>query len=292
MHAPRKRNIVLLALWASTALVGGRIDAGEAPPEIPLTIPSPELPKSVQVPPSELSTAQLPTWVSARAIRPENGSLVNWELIPSHYRRSYERANRNRLEGIEAARSAGNAEKAAELANCPETPTKYFRSNHSRRNSSLKDLVLHSEAIYRGTLRARDFGFVQGRVDSLLLVEIEETLKAPENRPVPAQLFFEYPFADFRIGEMLFCLRPDRAPAVPEVGDSMLVFVLFPPTDRGLVIDSRSEEILFESAEGALSLPAKLRSNPSTQELKSLAEIEKEIARISKMSPGRNGGAR
>jgi hypothetical protein len=292
MQAPRTRNIVLLALWISVSLVGGSVEAGEAPPEIPLVIPSPELPKSIQVPRSEPATAELPAWVSARAIRPEKGSLANWELIPPHYRRSYENADRNRLKEIDAARYAGDAKRAVELASCPETPTKFFRSNHSRRNSSLKDLVLYSEAIYRGTLRARDFGFVQGMVGSLLLVEIEETLKAPENRPVPSQLFFEYPFADFRIGEMLFCLRPDRAPAVPEVGDSVLLFVLFPPTDRGLVIDSRSEEILFESSEGALSLPVKFRSDPSTQGLKSLAEAEKEIARISKMSPGRNGGVR
>ena len=275
MQALRKSNSVLLALLTAGSLAGGSIEAGGSPPEIPLRIPPPEKTRTT----TESSAAELPAWVSARAIHSESGSLVNWDLIPSHYRRSYETANQERLKEIESARSAGKVEKAAELAKCPETPTKFFRSNHGRRNQNLTDLTLSAEAIYRGTIRARDAGFIEGRVGSLLFVEIDETLKAPGERPVVKQLFVEYPFADFQIGDMLFCLRPDRTPAVPEEGDSILVFVLFPPTDRGLVVGSRSEEILFESSAGALSLPTSLRGDLPSQRLKTLADAEERIAR-------------
>lgn len=256
MEAPQRNRSAFLALLVSASLLGGSTDGGGPPSEIPLRIPR-----------SEPSVVELPAWVSARAIHSENGFLVNWDLVPFHYRRSYETANRERL------------------AKCPETPTKFFRSNHGRRNQSLTDLALSSEAIYRGRVRARDAGFIEGRIGSLLLVEIDETLKAPGGRPAVEQLFVEYPFADFRISDMLFCLRPDRTPAVPEVGDSILVFLLFPPTDRGLVVGSRSEESLFETAAGALSLPASLRGDPSSQRLKTLADAEERIARILGRTP-------
>lgn len=284
MQPPKKRNVACLALVALAYLSGGLIGAEEPSSEIPLTLPPPQS--------SPLKgSAELPAWVSARGICPEDGSLTNWDLIPPHYQRYYATVHRNRLNDLEAARSAGNLKKVEELAECPETPTKFFRSTHGRHNDSLKSLTLHAEAIYRGTVRARDSGFIQGLVGSLVLVEIDKTLKAPQDRPSPPRLFFEYPFADFRLGDMLFCLRPDRSPAVPEVGDSVLIFVLFPPTAQGLMIGSRSEEIFFETSAGALSLPKQLSSDPLVQNVETLSGIEERIARLLATSGGQKGGA-
>lgn len=292
MQAKRQRKTRFLALLVLASLIGGRSDAGGPAPEIPLLLPSPDKAQTTPDPTLPPSSTERPAWVSARAIRPEGGTLVNWNLLPPGSQKRYETAHRKRLDIIESARSAGDLAKAEALARCPETPTKFFRSNHSRRNYSLKDLTLYSEAIYRGTVRARDSGFMHGRTGSLLQLEIDRALKTPDSRPIPSELFFEYPFADFRIGDMLFCLRPDRTPAAPEVGDSVLVFVLFPPADRGLMIDSRSEEILFESSTGVLSLPAKLRSDPLAEDLKSLAGAEERILRMMASSADKSGGAR
>lgn len=277
------KKAVFAALFVFVALVSGRIDAGE-PSEVPLLLPAPGEAQASSIP------GELPNWVSARAIR-GNGSPDNWVLLPLRYQQQYETAHRNRLEDIESARAAGNLDRAQELASCPEEPTQFFRSGHGRHNRSLSDLALHAEAIYRGTVRARDAGFIQGRLGSLLMIDIEKTIKAPEGRPVPQWLFFEYPFADFRIGERLFCLRPDRTPAVPEVGDSVLFFVLFPPS-HGLTVGSRSEEILFETAAGTLSLPSQIGADPGARGLETLAAAEERVLQLLATDGGQKGGAR
>ena len=144
-------------------------------------------------------------------------------------------------------------------------------------------MVRGSVAIYAGLVQEVDGGFIEGRLGSLVLIQVTEILKEASIEPA-REILVEYPYADFAFYDnRRFCLRPDRQPAVPAAGDSIVVFVLYAPRgDSNLVVNSRSEEVVFLSvATDSLSLPNTLRKDAT---LAGLTEFEAFLAKTRQLA--------
>lgn len=258
--------------------------AAQASEGVPALIPSPPTSADKQLAPAlALREESQPLWVSAEALQAGSEDSLRWDLLPSNYRERYQSETRRRQADIASAWESGDASRAKALARCPKVPTKFFRSGQGRHNRNLDDLATHAVAVYRGTVRDRASGFVLGRVASLLEIEVDQALKAEPRHPELSRLLIEYPYADFTLpGDHLFCLRPDRRPAAPAPGDSVIFFLLFPPQGaENLVLDSRSEEVIFESAgTGALSLPKTLREDARFHGIESLDQVGDLLVRL------------
>jgi hypothetical protein len=291
-------GVVLLVVPLALVTHGEEAENGGAPSSNAATQPPTEIPH-VYPPEAEAlrgkTEAELeavpiedyPIWVSARAFYEVDGEMSGWELLEPQRRSSHEAGHKNRLRQLEEARARGDQAKVAALSQCPDDPTGYFRSYHGSADQTLEDLTGNARSIYRGTVIERDSGFVDGLPTTVLLMRKGWVLKQGEE-PLPARLLVEYRYADFRIGDNLFCWGVDRNPPVPAVGDSILVFAFGKPTTSGMV-GGRHEKILFERPNGTdLSLPKTLREDPQVGKAKNLAEIE---AQVEALLAGQGGAA-
>ena len=220
-----------------------------------------------QVMQSSVARATAPIWVSAEAAATEQGQLRS-EAFEARYYDALQRyaaraAERRRMRETSAAPASSGCESYV-----GERPNDW---PDRKSPSTIDDLVRSSNAIYEGKVSAIVPGFFDGQPSSLLRVEVANALKSSAAYDPAAGLYVPYPAANFTIGNTRFCARPMHSNHEPRVGDRVLIFALHPPADdRGRLLHIESGDLLFESADGKLSIPNRFRNDITVRELRSL----------------------
>jgi hypothetical protein len=155
-------------------------------------------------------------------------------------------------------------------------------------------LVAEADGILEARVTAVEPGFLQGLPASLLEVQVTKAFRTSARYAKTDTFYVFHPFARFALGGNSFCnsasVPPPDAPEgssvfEPVVGGRVLLFVFGPPLDRGgVLITPLPEQILYESPQGELSLPEKLKRDDELHPATSLDEIEKLV--IAALRPG------
>lgn len=218
-----------------------------------------------------------PLWISAEAVL-DAERIINLDLIDSTPLRQEVEKQRLALgDRLPAEKLAtGGKPKITRIppSECKsETYLEDYRAGDGP-SVSLRDLASHSKSIVRGHVRAVELGFSFGTPSSLLSVEVADILKGPARPKSP--LYIDYPVARFKIGPYSFCNATKGYE--PQPGDEILLFDVAGPTDRtGALYVPRMDQIFFQSRNGALSLPANLKS---TEDLKTADTLKDVISRL------------
>lgn len=208
-----------------------------------------------------------PIWVSARTALSPSGE-VNREYFPEYAE------NKIRYH-LEAGRKSVNEQKKAGK---PVDPCGIYVSGTPEYQApkparSLDDLIEHSKAIYRGRIVGADIGFLDGLPGKLLRVEIERAYRSSADYAAEQPLFLVHPSARVKVQGQLFC-TPHRS-YDPKVGDRVLLFGYYPALDPGRsLLAPAVEHVIYESAEGKLHIPERLRNDGSLTGLASLESLE------------------
>ena len=154
-------------------------------------------------------------------------------------------------------------------------------------NRRVADLRAHAHGIYLGQIDGIDSGFLLGIPGSLLAVRIDEVLKqsAAVNASNGHVLVF-YPYARIPLKDGVACRTDIAFPFRPELGSRLVVFAYEDPIDQSSqLIVPGDTEVIFESADGTLAIPALLQRDPLSNRLRSLKALRDFLA-----APASHGG--
>lgn len=214
-----------------------------------------------------------PLWISASAVAHVE-KIVDLDLIDDPMlRRSVEKQDRAlRVSGSLHGMSRTGEKPAIvdiPLSDCGSMLDVVDHRGGEAPSSSVADLLIHSQGIFRGSIKSIERGFSSGVPASLLEIRIEEVIKGD----VPGeQVYLEYLVAHFRIGPYTFC-NANRA-YEPGLGDQVLLFDYMGPADRdGVLYSPRFEQIFFQTRSGTLVIPPKLKSDGILDSVQSLDEV-------------------
>lgn len=213
-----------------------------------------------------------PCWISAETVA-DAEKIVNFDLIRHEFlRMTVEKHRRRAGDSLPAERLDTGQKPPIESIPLSECRNTFLSSNcreNPKPNSTLFDLATNSQSILRGTIRGVDLGFGFGLPASLLSVEVSEVIHGPVRR---FPFYVHYPVAHFRIGPFHFC-NGDRG-YEPQPGDGILLFDYMGTMDRDDVLYApQLEEIFFQSQDGVLILPSKLKEAPDLKTVRTLDEV-------------------
>lgn len=143
-------------------------------------------------------------------------------------------------------------------------------------------LLKESVVAFTGVVQDRESGFLQGRLSSLLEVEVAEILKQEEGFTVPQTVLVQFGGASVVVGDKLLYTRSRRHPEEPVVGGHILVFARVLANREPLVVIPDDSLLFFETEAGSVSLPGRQRPmNPPEWDF-----IEERVQNLRTMSDG------
>jgi hypothetical protein len=116
--------------------------------------------------------------------------------------------------------------------------------------------------VFSATVTARATGFNSSVPGTLLEVVPEETFKGPRDRAGIHYVFF--PVGTFSLGRVTICKTDERYPALPEVGERVLLFIdLFWRNEGRFLWTGYDTGIITITRNGEISLPKRyLKTEP------------------------------
>jgi len=225
-----------------------------------------------------------PIWVSGEAFA-KTGTEPDWSLLGVNTRSSVEtlldlQKDQSRIRREKASGSRTELKKEVAAAECSSSVVTSGPSSGNAPTESFLDLLRHSTGIYSGKVTGVTPGFFLGAPASLLRVEVDRVFKEGSAYQGTTELYVYHPFARFALGPYVFCSGANDHVFEPEIGGKVLLFVDGPPLDKeGLLVTPKREQIFYESAEGKLVLPERLRTDDELFPTRSLREIEKLVGR-------------
>lgn len=213
-----------------------------------------------------------PLWISAEWVA-DAEKIIDLDLVGSDALRKRVEKQRQDLGDRLTAEKSRVGEKPL-IATIPASECKSMSIAVDDRggagsSSTLPDLATYSESIVRGTIRTVDLGFSFGTPTSLLGVEVSEVIKG---RAPKSPFYVEYPVARFKIGPFSFCNL--NKGYEPRPGDEILLFAYSGPVDRENVLYApRLDQIFFQSQNGTLFLPPRLKDTPDLKMARSLSDV-------------------
>ncbi len=208
--------------------------------EVPARIKSPK------------ATQSAPMWVSVdEAIA--NGQ-VRWELFDQFQQMLLRPA----LES--ARRTTERAQKAPSTAGADQTGcVQWSMTNRgpSLGDYSLKTLYHDAGLVFTGMVTDERQGFYNGQGATLYEIAVDRVLKQPLAVPGLRRVYLVHSYATIRVGEDLICERDLRYPARPAPGRPILVLTSTIIGDNPVLIDAADDGLIYELADGKLSLPAR-----------------------------------
>lgn len=212
---------------------------------------------------SRFGSTSYPAWVSADSVVDQQGKLILNSLPLS-------------IKSVVAAQLEDGTYKKS---GCVQFGAVNFdRAGPVKSHASLRDLTENSVGIVLGTVTAIDHGFSLFGPTSLLEIQAEK-LKRTRDFAESEYLYFQYPVAEFEVGGYRFCKTDSRWPAVPQIGDRLLIFSFQAPYDlSGQVIspDPEGFEIILErKKDKTLAIPRQLREDPDLVGVKNLDVVKK-----------------
>lgn len=115
-----------------------------------------------------------------------------------------------------------------------------------------------SVAIYVGTVTDAEPGFLGSLLGTVYEVSVDQDLKGG-TVPVPQQVLFFYPAAEARVEGVSLCPTGFRDSVRPAVGGRLLLFASDAVLSSGPVLRPNDSDLVFQTVEGALSVPSSLR---------------------------------
>jgi hypothetical protein len=231
-----------------------------------------------------------PLWISAEAVA-DTEKIIKLDLIDDfHLRKDVEEQRRSLGDHLHSGQLKAGEKPSVLIvpqSECKsDTLSTELRGGDSP-SSTLTDLVTYSQSILRGRIGTIEPGFASGEPALLVGVEVSETIKgsAPGST-----IYINYPVARFRIGPFLFCNAEKGFE--PHPGDEILLFDYTGPIDRDHVLYApRLDQLFFQSRQGQLFLPPRLKGTPPLRSARTLDDVSKQM-RASGASPDSPGGAR
>jgi hypothetical protein len=214
-----------------------------------------------------------PLWISAEAVA-HSEKVIDLDLLDDlMLRRTVEKQERSLRTGATSYEMLRIGEKPP-IVDIPLSECKSMLDVADHRggddpSSSFRDLLDHSKSIFRGRIQDVERGFSGGAPSSLLEIEVQEVLRG--NVPTD-RVYLGYLIARFRIGPYYFCNL--NKGYEPSPGDQVLLFDYTGPVDQdGTLYSPRFEQIFFQTRNGALIVPAQLKSDAGLESFQSLDEI-------------------
>ncbi len=213
-----------------------------------------------------------PLWISAEAVA-DAEEIIKLDLIDDFHLRKTVEAQRsslgNRLDS--PLFKAGERPVVATMdpSKCKSDTLSAELRGGDGPSATLTDLATYSKAILRGRIRSMEPGFASGEPALLMGIEASGAVKGN----VPSTLIYvNYPIARFRIGPFLFCNAEKGFE--PRPGDEILLFDYTGPIDRDHVLYApRLDQLFFQSQDGRLFLPPRLKETPALRSIQTLDEV-------------------
>jgi len=246
-------HVFLLALIAGVAAPGL---AQEHPPLAQVAegpaVADPEIPDRLA---SRYVPEGPPFWLSARAATGPNGDF-RWELLDPSDRQMFqsyiERGSYEEIGCIGIER----------IFTSPLNPPPHH---------TLEDLVDHSVTIVSGTVVGRKPGFLNGTPGYLLRLKVLDTFKTSAQIGPRDFIYFFYPKGEFEAGGYRFCVVQPELPAVPWLGDRLLIMPLYPPLDESQsILRVRFDQIFIEKASGRFAVARRWESQAAEHKLRAI----------------------
>lgn len=211
-----------------------------------------------------------PLWVRAEAAVGPDGN-VDWELLGEDARKAFESVARQTpiSDRVFDHYHSGIVEKR----NPDGTITTWHHYGPTGLEMpvegswrSLKELAEDAEVIYLGKVVGFAEGFFAGGPGSLLTVQLQEVLRASDERQVGSEIYVYYPSAQFSIGGVNFWKSDPAFPERPAVGDRIFIADNRPSPDlRGSTVIPRAEAIFIESVtDNGMALKGGMKSVTDT----------------------------
>lgn len=230
-----------------------------------------------------------PLWISAEAVADAEEIIKLDRIDDFHLRKSVE-AQRSSLGNRPDFHPSKSGEKPVvatiPLSECKSDTLSAELRGGEGPSATLADLAKYSKSILRGRIRSMEPGFASGEPALLMGMEASEAIKgsAPS-----ALLYINYPVARFRIGPLLFCNAEKGFE--PRPGDEVLLFDYTGPIDRDHVLYApRLDQLFFQSQDGHLFLPPRLKETPALRSVQILDEVTDQLRRSGTPIDSRQGG--
>lgn len=164
--------------------------------------PSGEIPSLLYTDlPSQLDVS-IPRWMAADKVIDESGRLT--DLVPEHRRAT--------IESFLTAPVPGR---------CIEV-TEFYDNYPALQGETLAEAIGNSELILSGTVTAKAAGFETSEPGQLFRLQLEDVHKGSSSLDY---YYFFVPVGRFRAGPYEICKTDARFPAVPEIGDQVVLLV-------------------------------------------------------------------
>lgn len=184
-----------------------------------------------------------PMWVSEKVI--VRGDELNWDYFPEMGRSIWEQK-------LEYLRELAEKDPTSSTECIGFMELIVERTADDPPFETLEDLVIHSKAIYLGTVVDSQQGFSGWYPGTLLAIDVHSDLKN-KNSVLAAPIHVFYPFSKIQVGEAMVC-RKQLRDHVPAVGSRILIFSYEASSNgRDQFIMPREEQILFEKEDGSVS---------------------------------------
>ena len=128
------------------------------------------------------------------------------------------------------------------------------------RERTLLELVDESAFVVEGIVRQAASGFGNGKLSTLLEIEVSRVLRAPSAHRGLESLLALYPGGKLTIDGLRHCQRHASRSAGPEAGNNVLLLFDDIVSDAPLVVKVQQSRFFFEMASGEVSWPRSIRS--------------------------------
>ncbi len=211
-----------------------------------------------------------PLFVPADLAGRPDGS-IDWDLLGSRAEAAFDSvANAPALPapperpGVPTPLGAPDPAYSRPIAGCLYYAPGSFEASGRAPVQTLTASLATARGVVRGRVVAVTPGFFGGDVGSLVDLEVEETLKASSEIAGGKHLRLYYPVTSFRAGSFSFCKADPAYPALPGIGDDVLVIHRRPPLDEERkILLPEPDGIFVQKANGKVEVPQALRKDAS-----------------------------